>query len=53
MLDGLDKEGLSKSVPLGRIGRPDEVANAVHFLSTNQLMNAQMLVVDGGLSLVS
>lgn len=53
MLDGLDKNGMSKSVPLGRIGRPDEVANAVHFLCENQMMNAQTLVVDGGLSLVT
>lgn len=53
MLDGLDKSALSKSVPFGRIGRPEEIANAAYFLSTNRMMNAQMLVVDGGLSLVS
>ena len=53
MLDGLNKNGLAKSVPLARIGRPEEVANAVYFLTTNRMMNAQMLVVDGGLSLVS
>lgn len=39
-------------IPLKRIGRPDEIADAVHFLSSNQAsyITGSELLVDGGLS---
>lgn len=52
MLDGLDKERLVNGIPLKRLGTADDVANAVHFLATNKSMNGQLLVIDGGLSLI-
>ena len=53
MLDGLNKTKLIQNIPLGRLGQADEIASAVYFLSTNKLMNGQILIADGGLSLVS
>ncbi|GAA4622350.1 hypothetical protein GCM10023196_014180 [Actinoallomurus vinaceus] len=46
----LTKSQFAAGVPLGRIGRPDEVANVVAFLATEQssfLLGAN-LYVDGG-----
>jgi 3-oxoacyl-[acyl-carrier protein] reductase len=40
---------LIQSVPLGRAGRPDEVAAAVRFLAQSDYITGQTLVVDGGL----
>jgi 3-oxoacyl-[acyl-carrier protein] reductase len=44
---------LAKSIPLGRIGRADEIAAAVDFLlgPGGDYITGQTLVVDGGLSL--
>ena len=52
MLNGLNKNDLIQSIPLARLGKASDVANAVYFLSTNRLMNGQLLIVDGGLSLI-
>ena len=43
--------GASTGVPLGRIGEPQDVANAVHFLisKASSYCNGLMLNVDGGL----
>ena len=38
--------------PLGRWGRPEDVANAVCFLAENDYVNGTVLVVDGGRSIV-
>jgi NAD(P)-dependent dehydrogenase (short-subunit alcohol dehydrogenase family) len=35
--------------PLGKIGQPDEVAAAIHFLLTQGHITGQVLAVDGGL----
>jgi len=45
----------AEGYPLGRVGRPDEVARAIHFLGTDasSFCTASVLVVDGGLSAVS
>ncbi|RKO96168.1 3-oxoacyl-reductase, partial [Caulochytrium protostelioides] len=37
-------------IPLGRLGSPDEVADAVMFLVTNRYMNGATLTLDGGLA---
>jgi pteridine reductase len=39
---------LAASTPLGRIGRPDDVFNAVVFLLENDFVTGETLVVDGG-----
>ena len=38
-------------VPLGRVGTPGDVANAVRFLATARYVTGQAIVVDGGLGL--
>lgn len=40
---------LNENVPVGRAGRPDDVADAILFLLTNEYMNCEVLHVDGGL----
>jgi len=41
----------SKRIPLGRIGRPEEIAHAIVFLMTNTYVTGSTLTVDGGISL--
>ena len=45
-------DDLIKSIPLGRRGHPEEVANAVLFLlsESSSYINGQEIIVDGGLS---
>ncbi len=38
-----------QSIPLGRVGRPEEIAHAVKFLAESDYITGQTLVVDGGL----
>lgn len=50
----LDTEMLAKisdSIPLGRIGTPEDIAQAVLFLATAPYITGQILAVDGGRSL--
>ena len=49
MLDGLDKQSLCDTIPLGRTGNALEVAKAVFFLATHGYITGQTLNVDGGL----
>lgn len=45
-------EKLCGMVPLGRLGEPDEIANLVHWLASdeNTYMTGQTVVIDGGFS---
>src|SRR5205085_7873861 len=46
------KAGLVSSVPLGRVGKPDEIANALVFLASDKaaFITGHVLSVDGGKS---
>ena len=44
-----DPEALSKRIPLGRLGRTEEVAQAVVFLVGNEYVTGQTIHVNGGL----
>ncbi len=46
------KAGLVSTVPLGRVGQPDEIANAILFLCSGQasFISGHVLSVDGGKS---
>jgi 3-oxoacyl-[acyl-carrier protein] reductase len=50
-LDGKVKEGLLSRIPLGRVGLPEEVAEAVHFLASDAAgyITGQTIHVNGGL----
>ncbi len=40
---------LIQQIPLGRAGRPEDVADAVHYLINAEYVTGQTLIVDGGL----
>ena len=44
---------IKNSIPVRRLGQPDDIANAVHFLASNEssYITGQVLKVDGGLTL--
>jgi citronellol/citronellal dehydrogenase len=50
---GLDMDALSKSMPLGRTGTPDEMANMIVFFASDaaSYITGQTIAVDGGPSL--
>ncbi|OFZ85493.1 MAG: pteridine reductase [Betaproteobacteria bacterium RBG_16_66_20] len=46
-----ERERIIAATPLARIGSPEEIARAVHFLATAPFVTGQVLAVDGGRSL--
>ncbi|MGB6605317.1 MAG: SDR family oxidoreductase [Steroidobacteraceae bacterium] len=52
MVEGMKPEALARitaSIPLGRLGEPAEIAQAVAFIFENELFSGRCLEVDGGL----
>jgi pteridine reductase len=45
-----ERERIVASTPLARLGSPEEIARAVHFLATAPFVTGQILAVDGGRS---
>jgi 3-oxoacyl-[acyl-carrier protein] reductase len=47
---GMTREQLCQVTPKGRIGQPEDIANAVAFLSSDEsdFITGQLIVVDGG-----
>jgi len=45
-----ERERIVASTPLARLGSPEEIARAVHFLATAPFITGQILAVDGGRS---
>jgi NAD(P)-dependent dehydrogenase (short-subunit alcohol dehydrogenase family) len=52
MTANLDKAGLERRIPLGRLGKAEEVAHATLFLAENEYAHNCVLNLDGGLSAV-
>ncbi len=48
MNSGLDLDSLAEQTLAGRIGRPEEIARAVVFLTENSYITGQNIIVDGG-----
>jgi NAD(P)-dependent dehydrogenase (short-subunit alcohol dehydrogenase family) len=46
-------EGIKDKIPVGRLGRPDEIARAVHFLAADQssFITGAILSVNGGMDM--
>jgi 3-oxoacyl-(acyl-carrier-protein) reductase len=46
-------EGIKEKIPIGRLGRPDEIARAVHFLAADKssYITGQTLSVNGGMDM--
>jgi 3-oxoacyl-[acyl-carrier protein] reductase len=44
-----DEESRRKLIPLGRLGRADEVAEAVIFLAGNEYVTGQIIALNGGM----
>ena len=54
MTDKIDdkfKETIVSKIPSGRLGEPEDIANAVHFLASNlsDYVNGETLHVNGGM----
>jgi pteridine reductase len=49
-LDAAERERIIATTPLGRVGSPEDVAHAVHFLACAPFVTGQVIAVDGGRS---
>ena len=50
-LSAEDVQALADETPLGRIGTPEDVAEALWMLSRSPFVTGQILAVNGGLSI--
>ena len=50
-LETEERQRILKTTPLGRIGSPEDIAQAVHFLACAPYVTGQILAVDGGRSI--
>ena len=41
-------DGLAREIPLGRLGKPEEIAQTVLYLAENPYITGQVITVDGG-----
>lgn len=53
LIGPVDLPDAAAGYPLGRVGMPEEVAQAVHFLASATFITGVVLPVDGGLSIAS
>ena len=49
--DPAERGRIVASTPLGRVGRPEDIAQAVHFLACAPYVTGQIIAVDGGRSI--
>jgi 3-oxoacyl-[acyl-carrier protein] reductase len=51
VLTEAQKEGILRDIPMGKMGVPDDIANAVVFLASplSDYITGQVLAVDGGM----
>lgn len=49
MNEMFDKKELEAQVPIGRLGTPQEVAQAIYYLTQNKYITSQILGVNGGI----
>jgi pteridine reductase len=50
-LEPEERQRILKTTPLGRIGSPEDIAQAVHFLACAPYVTGQIVAVDGGRSI--
>ena len=49
--DPAERERIVRTTPLGKVGAPDDIAQAVHFLACASYVTGQIIAVDGGRSI--
>ena len=49
--DPAERERIIATTPLARIGSPEDIAQAVHFLAGAPYVTGQIIAVDGGRSI--
>jgi 3-oxoacyl-[acyl-carrier protein] reductase len=47
----LDEEKIAAAIPLGRLAKPEEIADAVAFLVSADYITGEVLRVDGGIAM--
>lgn len=51
MTENFDSSEISKAIPLGRMGQPEDVADAVAYLVTAKYVTGDIIRVDGGIAM--
>ncbi|HVI65208.1 MAG TPA: SDR family oxidoreductase [Bradyrhizobium sp.] len=46
------RSDLARNIPLGRLGRPEEVAQAVLMVLGNDYMTGQTIILNGGMAFI-